>query len=128
MVKYLSSISADEAGMPEWRNLVDAQDLKSCGRNPVPVRPRSPAPYRGVEQLVARRAHNPEVRGSSPLSATIRNPVIVAVTGFLLCFYLLFIFDIFVFYCLFGAYEVFMPRFFCGRLKKISNIDSAGNL
>ncbi len=26
--------------------------------------------YRGVEQLVARRAHNPEVRGSSPLSAT----------------------------------------------------------
>ena len=27
-------------------------------------------PYRGVEQLVARRAHNPEVRGSSPLSAT----------------------------------------------------------
>ncbi len=28
------------------------------------------SPYRGVEQLVARRAHNPEVRGSSPLSAT----------------------------------------------------------
>ena len=26
--------------------------------------------HRGVEQLVARRAHNPEVRGSSPLSAT----------------------------------------------------------
>ena len=28
-------------------------------------------PYRGVEQLVARRAHNPEVAGSSPASATI---------------------------------------------------------
>ena len=27
--------------------------------------------YRGVEQLVARRAHNPEVAGSSPVSATI---------------------------------------------------------
>ena len=27
-------------------------------------------PYRGVEQLVARRAHNPEVVGSSPASAT----------------------------------------------------------
>ena len=26
--------------------------------------------YRGVEQLVARRAHNPEVAGSSPVSAT----------------------------------------------------------
>ena len=29
--------------------------------------------YRGVEQLVARRAHNPEVAGSSPVSATILN-------------------------------------------------------
>ena len=28
--------------------------------------------YRGVEQLAARRAHNPEVVGSSPASATIR--------------------------------------------------------
>ena len=27
--------------------------------------------HRGVEQLVARRAHNPEVGGSSPPSATI---------------------------------------------------------
>ena len=30
--------------------------------------------YRGVEQLVARRAHNPEVVGSSPASATIKEP------------------------------------------------------
>ena len=55
------------AGVAE---LADAWDLKSHGSNPVPVRPRSPAPYRGVEQLVARRAHNPEAAGSSPVSAT----------------------------------------------------------
>ena len=30
----------------------------------------SAAEYRGVEQLEARRAHNPEVVGSSPASAT----------------------------------------------------------
>ncbi len=29
------------------------------------------APYRGMEQLVARRAHNPKVTGSSPVPATI---------------------------------------------------------
>ena len=29
--------------------------------------------YRGVEQLEARRAHNPEVVGSSPASATIKS-------------------------------------------------------
>ncbi len=57
--------------------MVDTGDLKSPGSNTVPVRVRSPAPsgtikYRGVEQLVARRAHNPEVGGSSPPSATIR--------------------------------------------------------
>ena len=50
--------------------MADARDLKSRGSDPVPVRSRSPAPYRGVEQLVARRAHNPEVAGSSPASAT----------------------------------------------------------
>ena len=31
---------------------------------------RGAAEYRGVEQLEARRAHNPEVVGSSPTSAT----------------------------------------------------------
>ena len=30
--------------------------------------------YRGVEQLVARRAHNPKVVGSSPPSATTEKP------------------------------------------------------
>ena len=59
--------TGSHAGVAE---LADARDLKSRGSNPVPVRPRSPAPYRGVEQLVARRAHNPEVAGSSPVPAT----------------------------------------------------------
>ena len=67
------------AGVAE---LADARDLKSRGSDPVPVRPRSPAPYRGVEQLVARRAHNPEVAGSSPVPAT-KNPLIsVEIRGF----------------------------------------------
>ena len=55
--------------------MADTGDLKSPGSDTVPVRVRSPAPsgpseYRGVEQLAARRAHNPEVAGSSPASAT----------------------------------------------------------
>ena len=51
--------------------LADATDLKSVGVKSVPVQVRSRAPfipylsaairYRGVEQLVACRAHNPEV-------------------------------------------------------------------
>ena len=67
MVYYSSRLSA---GVVE---LVDTGDLKSPGSNVIPVRVRSPAPksiYRGVEQLAARRAHNPEVVGSSPTSAT----------------------------------------------------------
>ena len=74
MIKHLRERSARDAGVAE---LADAWDLKSHGSNPVPVRPRSPAPYRGVEQLVARRAHNPEAAGSSPVSATIKRPVFV---------------------------------------------------
>ena len=50
----------------------DTKDLKSFDRNIVPVQVRSAAPktYRGVEQLVARRAHNPEVAGSKPATQT----------------------------------------------------------
>ena len=66
--------------------LADARDLKSRGSDPVPVRPRSPAPYRGVEQLVARRAHNPEAEGSSPSSATIKTPDFVVKSGVFLTF------------------------------------------
>ena len=67
IIKHDKGAAAGNAGVAE---LADARDLKSRGSDPVPVRPRSPAPYRGVEQLVARRAHNPEVGGSSPPSAT----------------------------------------------------------
>ena len=69
MVSLLMPTSCRCGGM------VDTGDLKSPGSDTVPVRVRSPAPlfeYRGVEQLVARRAHNPEVAGSSPVSATIK--------------------------------------------------------
>ena len=44
------------------------------------------AEYRGVEQLEARRAHNPEVVGSSPASATIKSPEIVRFQDFFLRF------------------------------------------
>ena len=47
---------------------------------------RVPPKYRGVEQLVARRAHNPEVVGSSPASATIKSPEIVRFQDFFLLF------------------------------------------
>ena len=46
----------------------------------------SGAPYRGVEQLEARRAHNPEVVGSSPASATIKSPEIVRFQDFFFAF------------------------------------------
>ena len=71
--------------------LVDTRDLKSLGSDTVPVRARSPAPsgikglkYRGVEQLAARRAHNPEVAGSSPAAAT-KTPEIATVSGVSSC-------------------------------------------
>ena len=41
--------------------------------------------YRGVEQLEARRAHNPEVVGSSPASATIKTTVFQANAVVFLC-------------------------------------------
>ena len=74
--------------------MVDTGDLKSPGSDTVPVRVRSPAPHgekrttkhRGVEQLVARRAHNPEVAGSSPVSATIKHLISYEIR----CFFLLF--------------------------------------
>ena len=69
-VKSTVSILDSKAEVAE---LADAQDLKSCG-------PQRPYRFdsglrhqkrRGVEQLVARRAHNPEVVGSNPSPATI---------------------------------------------------------
>ena len=43
--------------------------------------------YRGVEQLEARRAHNPEVVGSSPASATIKTPDFTTKSGVFLTFW-----------------------------------------
>ena len=45
------------------------------------------AEYRGVEQLEARRAHNPEVVGSSPASATIKTPDFTTKSGVFLTFW-----------------------------------------
>ena len=38
--------------------------------------------YRGVEQLVACRAHNPEVAGSSPAAATKKPLILYEISGF----------------------------------------------
>ena len=46
----------------EWQLCYNSKALKGAPQ------------YRGVEQLAARRAHNPEVVGSSPASATIKTP------------------------------------------------------
>ena len=46
-----------------------------------------PISYRGVEQLEARRAHNPEVVGSSPASATKIIPDFGKKSGIFLTFY-----------------------------------------
>ncbi len=50
-----------------WNNFIEKSCKKFCF-----IKKRSTfAPrYRGVEQLVARWAHNPKVIGSSPVSAT----------------------------------------------------------
>ena len=47
-----------------------------------------PFEYRGVEQLEARRAHNPEVVGSSPASAT-KSVTVVDTISTTVIFYLL---------------------------------------
>jgi hypothetical protein len=47
---------------------------------------RGATEYRGVEQLEARRAHNPEVVGSSPASATIKTPDFDKKSGVFLTF------------------------------------------
>ena len=47
---------------------------KTCLHGIIHKHSGSAPQYRGVEQLEARRAHNPEVVGSSPASATIKEP------------------------------------------------------
>ena len=53
----------------------NTQALKECAQK-----------YRGVEQLEARRAHNPEVVGSRPASAPIKSPEIAGFQDFFLHF------------------------------------------
>ena len=66
------STFAPFAGVAE---LADARDLKSRATKVAyrfdPGHRHQLFKYRGVEQLVARRAHNPEAAGSSPVPATI---------------------------------------------------------
>ena len=54
--------------VPEWLKGADCKSaaFRFVGSNPT----LTTTDYRGVEQLVARRAHNPKVVGSSPSSAT----------------------------------------------------------
>ena len=68
-----------EPYIAEVAELADAQDLKSCepqirtGSSPVfgiTYKVFVFKYHRGIEQLVARRAHNPEVVGSNPAPAT----------------------------------------------------------
>ena len=59
--------SSNYGWMPEW---LKGADCKSAGFAFIGSNPIPPTKYRGVEQLVARRAHNPKVAGSSPAPAT----------------------------------------------------------
>ena len=89
MVLYISSAgketnepqgSSDQAvdadtpleGYPSWPKGTDCKSV-SCaftGSNPVPsITLSGSSQCRGVEQLAARRAHNPKVAGSSPVPA-----------------------------------------------------------
>ena len=69
------------AGVAE---LADARDLKSREVTLVPVRPRPPAPNIAEwSSPVARRAHNPEVGGSNPPSATRKEKITHRVVFFL---------------------------------------------
>ena len=67
VVEYhmLAAQKAEHGGIPEWPMGTDCKSVGSAfeGSNP------SPSIYRGMEQLVARRAHNPKVVGSSPAPA-----------------------------------------------------------
>ena len=60
--------SSNYGGFPEWPKGADCKSaaFRFVGSNPT----LSTNFHRGVEQLVARRAHNPKVVGSSPAPAT----------------------------------------------------------
>ena len=70
MSEYVVKITLDK-GHIRWYNTQASTDATE---------------YRGVEQLVARRAHNPEVVGSSPASATIKVPKTIRFSELFFCF------------------------------------------
>ena len=68
---------------------LDRNSRKKHLTTPLPhviIYKQSSKAYRGVEQLEARRAHNPEVVGSSPASATIKTPDFDKKSGVFLTF------------------------------------------
>ena len=71
--------------MPEWLKGADCKSANFGLRwfESIPAHQISYCFYRGVEQLVARRAHNPKVAGSSPVPATtkIHSEMIVHCAG-----------------------------------------------
>ena len=68
-ILYFAGIPSEylDGGIPEWPKGTDCKSVGSAfeGSNPSP----SIIYCRGVEQLVARRAHNPKAAGSSPVPA-----------------------------------------------------------
>ena len=84
MVLYISSAGRKQTApadkpleeYPSWPKGTDCKSV-SCaftGSNPVPsITLSGSSQCRGVEQLAARRAHNPKVAGSSPVPATKRS-------------------------------------------------------
>ena len=61
--------------------------MTNCGGCVKILKHSADCTYRGVEQLEARRAHNPEVVGSSPASATIKTPDFTTKSGVFLTFW-----------------------------------------
>ena len=84
------STFAPFAGVAE---LADARDLKSRATKVAyrfdPGHRHQLFKYRGVEQLVARRAHNPEAAGSSPVSATKSVTVVDTISATVIFYFLL---------------------------------------
>ena len=69
-----SPITSSKCGeIPEWLKGADCKSaaFRFVGSNPTLSTTFLISFHRGVEQLVARRAHNPKVVGSSPAPATI---------------------------------------------------------
>ena len=65
--------------IPEWPKGADCKSVSNAfeGSNPSPsirtLKVQKIEYYRGVEQLEARRAHNPKVAGSNPVPAIVTN-------------------------------------------------------